>query len=191
MDLDTVSYVFQSLEGTFTIKPRLSRRWRVKHDSMPWGDSFATAEEAAKALAERFAVAADVWSAPSYQQLRNEALSVDRWNRLHPEEPPRRPYVVQVLETVDTPIVAATDYMKSLPDMIRPWVKQRFVPLGTDGFGRSDTREALRRFFEVDAESIAIAALHALAADGLISASEVANAIRDLGVDPEKADPLA
>jgi len=146
--------------------------------------------QAQELLAERFDIAADVWSAPSYQQLRNEALSVDRWNRLHPEETPRKPYVVQALEGVSGPIVAATDYLKAVPDLIRPWVTQRFISLGTDGFGRSDTREALRRFFEVDAESIAAAALYALSQEGKIPPSEVSRAIKDLGIDPEKPDPL-
>ena len=146
--------------------------------------------QAQELLAERFDIAADVWSAPSYQQLRNEALSVDRWNRLHPEETPRKPYLVQALEGVPGPIVAATDYLKAVPDLIRPWVTQRFISLGTDGFGRSDTREALRRFFEVDAESIAAAALYALSQEGKIPPSEVSRAIMDLGIDPEKPDPL-
>jgi pyruvate dehydrogenase E1 component len=99
--------------------------------------------------------------------------------------------VTEVLEGLETPIVAATDYMKALPDLIRPWVRQRFVSLGTDGFGRSDTREALRRFFEVDAESIALAALHALAEEGRIEAAEAARAVADLGLDPDKSDPLS
>jgi pyruvate dehydrogenase E1 component len=98
--------------------------------------------------------------------------------------------VEQVLEGVKGPVVATTDFMKAVPDMIRPWVRERYVTLGTDGFGRSDTREALRRHFEVDAENIAIAALHALSQEGNIAAGKVAQAIRDLGVDPEKADPL-
>ncbi len=127
---------------------------------------------------------------PAIKQLRDEALSADRWNRLHPESDPRVPHVVAVLRDAPGPVIAATDFMKTIPDLIRPWVMQRYVALGTDGYGRSDTREALRRFFEVDAESIAIAALHALALDGLIPTSEVAAAIRDLGIDPEKPDPL-
>jgi pyruvate dehydrogenase E1 component len=141
-------------------------------------------------LAEKFQISSDVWSATSYQQLRDEALSADRWNRLHPESNPRVPYVRQLLEDVPGPFVAATDFLKTVPDLIRPWVSQRYVTLGTDGFGRSDTREALRRFFEVDAENIAIAALHALSQDGLVPVQEVSKAIRDLGVDPEKLDPL-
>jgi pyruvate dehydrogenase E1 component len=146
--------------------------------------------KAQKLLAEKFQVSSDVWSATSYQQLRDDALSADRWNRLHPESNPRIPYVMEALENAPGPYISATDFMKALPDFIRPWVRRRYVTLGTDGFGRSDTREALRRFFEVDAESIAIAALHALSQDGLIPAQEVAKAIRALGVDTEKQDPL-
>jgi len=141
-------------------------------------------------LAEKFQVSSDVWSATSYQQLRDEALSADRWNRLHPESELRVPYVARVLKDVTGPVIAASDFMKTVPDLIRPWLAQRYVTLGTDGYGRSDTREALRRFFEVDAESIAIAALHALSQDGLVSGREVALAIKDLGIDPEKMDPL-
>jgi pyruvate dehydrogenase E1 component len=115
---------------------------------------------------------------------------VDRWNRLHPGMAPRVPYIVKALDGVEGPFIAATDFVKTVPDMIRPWMPGRFVSLGTDGFGRSDTREALRRFFEVDPENIAIAALHALSLDGKLPASEVEKAIRDLGVDPDKPDPL-
>ncbi len=141
-------------------------------------------------LREQFQIAADVWSATSYQQLRNEALSDDRWNRLHPESVPRKPYVVSQLEDIEGPIIAASDFMKTIPDSIKPWVRQRYVSLGTDGFGRSDTRENLRRHFEVDAENIVIAALHALSLDDKLPAQEVAQAIQKLGVDPEKPDPL-
>jgi pyruvate dehydrogenase E1 component len=146
--------------------------------------------KAQKLLAEKFQVSSDVWSVPSYQQLRDEALSADRWNRLHPESTPRVPHLQKALEGAQGPIVAATDFMKTVPDLIRPWMSQRYVVLGTDGFGRSDTREALRRFFEVDAENIAIAALHALFQDGLVTPREVSQAIKDLEVDPEKLNPL-
>jgi pyruvate dehydrogenase E1 component len=146
--------------------------------------------KAQELLAGKFQISSDVWSATSYQQLRDEALGADRWNRLHPESDPRVPYVGKILKDVSGPFIAATDYVKTVPDFIRPWIGQRFVTLGTDGFGRSDTRESLRRFFEVDAENIAIAALHALSLDGLIPASEVTRAIKELEVDPEKLDPL-
>jgi pyruvate dehydrogenase E1 component len=146
--------------------------------------------EAQKLLAEKFQVSADIWSVPSYQRLRDEALCVDRWNGLHPESAPKEPYVRQALRGVPGPFIAATDFAKTIPDLIRPWISQRYTVLGTDGFGRSDTREALRRFFEVDAGSIAIAALHALFEEGLIRAGEVSKAIRVLEMDPEKPDPL-
>ncbi len=146
--------------------------------------------KAQELLAGEFGVSSDVWSVTSYQQLRREALSADRWNRLHPESSPRVPYVVEALKDIPGPCIAATDYMKTIPDLIRPWMTQRYVVLGTDGFGRSDTRESLRRFFEVDAESIAVAALHALCQEGRVPARDVSEAIRKLGIDPEKPDPL-
>jgi pyruvate dehydrogenase E1 component len=145
--------------------------------------------KAQELLAEKFQISSDVWSAPSYQQLRDEALRADRWNRLHPEADPRVPHIIKVLGAVPGPYIAATDYMKTVPDFIRPWITGRYVTLGTDGYGRSDTREALRRFFEVDPESIAIAALYALSQDGIIPVQEVSKAIKDLGVNPEKPNP--
>jgi pyruvate dehydrogenase E1 component len=154
------------------------------------GTILQCALKAQRILAEQFGIAADVWSATSYQQLRHEALSTDRWNRLHPESDPQQPYVVKALDGVDGPIIAASDFVKAVPDMIRPWVRQDFITLGTDGFGRSDTREALRRFFEIDAENIAVAALYALSRTDKLPASDAAAAIRSLGIDPDKADPL-
>ncbi len=141
-------------------------------------------------LAERFGVAAEVYSAPSFPQLRRDALTVDRWNRLHPTEKPRAPYVATVLGPKGGPIVVATDWMKALPDLVRPWIDAPFVTLGTDGFGRSDTRGALRAYFEVDAPHIAAAALAALAKAGDITPAAAAKAIDELGLDPDKADPL-
>jgi pyruvate dehydrogenase E1 component len=136
-------------------------------------------------LLEKFRVSADVWSATSYQQLRRDALAADRWNRLHPDADTQIPYVVKTLDNISGPIVAANDFIKAVPDMIRPWIGQRYVTLGTDGFGRSDTREALRRFFEVDAEHIAVAALHALSQEGKVSKQTVAQAIREFNLDTE------
>jgi pyruvate dehydrogenase E1 component len=141
---------------------------------------------AQRILAERFGVAAEVWSATSYKELRRDALEAERWNMLHPDQPPRKPYVVSLFEGDDRPILAVTDYMKLVPDQIARWLPGRFYPLGTDGFGRSDTREALRRFFEVDAECVVIAALAQLARRGEVDAATVRRAIEELGVDPEK-----
>jgi pyruvate dehydrogenase E1 component len=139
-------------------------------------------------LADRFDIAADVFSVTSYQQLRNEALEAERWNRLHPDGRPRIPYVARALEGRG-PIIAVSDYMKIVPDQIARWAPQPFVPLGTDGFGRSDTREALRRHFEIDPEHIAVATLWSLAASEQLSPSAVTSAIEDLGIDPELVDP--
>ncbi len=140
-------------------------------------------------LAERHGVAADVWSATSWQLLRNQALSVERWNRLHPSEPARVPYVTQTLAASEGPIVATTDFVKQVPDMIARWVPRRYLPLGTDGFGRSDTREALRRHFEVDAEHVVVAVLSSLMREGKVEAAVVEKAIREYGIDPELKDP--
>ncbi len=141
-------------------------------------------------LAERLGVAAEVYSAPSWPEARRDALRVDRWNRLHPAETPRVPFVSTVLGADGGPIIAASDWMKALPDLVRPWIEAPFVTLGTDGFGRSDTRESLRSYFEIDAPHIAAAALAALARAGEITADAAAKGIAELGVDPDKADPL-
>jgi pyruvate dehydrogenase E1 component len=140
-------------------------------------------------LAEKYGVQADVWSVTSYNELRRDALGVERWNRLHPGEPERRPYLLTALEGAKGPIVAATDYMKAVPDQLAPWLLSRLVTLGTDGFGRSDNREHLRRHFEVDAESIAAAALSKLARDGAFDVKRAQAAFAELGLNPEHADP--
>ncbi len=143
-------------------------------------------------LAGRYGVAADVWSATSYQQLRAEALEVEHWNRLHPGEPRRVPYVTAALSEAGAagPIVAASDYVTAVPDQVARWIPGTWVSLGTDGFGRSDTREALRRFFEVDAEHIVVATLAALAAGERIERAVAQDAIGDLGLDAEHPFPL-
>ncbi|MBM4407415.1 MAG: pyruvate dehydrogenase (acetyl-transferring), homodimeric type [Chloroflexi bacterium] len=141
-------------------------------------------------LAERFGIAAEVYSAPSFQQLRADALEAERWNRLHPDQPERVPYVAQVLGADGGPVVAATDWMRALPDMVARWLPCDYVSLGTDGFGRSDTREALRAFFEIDAPNIAAAALVALARSGALTPKRAAAAVTELGLDPERAAPF-
>ncbi len=143
-------------------------------------------------LAERFGVAAEVYSAPSFQLLRRDALETERWNRLHPEaRQPRVPYVSQVLPADGRPIVAATDWIKAWPDMVARWLPDYYLSLGTDGFGRSDTREALRSLFEIDPANVAAAALVGLARCGDLPAPKAASAIRELGIDPDKLDPVA
>ncbi len=141
-------------------------------------------------LAEQFGVAADVWSVTSYKELRREALEVERWNLLHSSQSPRQSYVQQILADQPGVFVAATDYMRAVPEMIARWVPGGLFPLGTDGFGRSETRAALRRFFEVDAESMTLAALLQFARRGAIDKGVVERAISKLGIDPEKLNPM-
>jgi pyruvate dehydrogenase E1 component len=140
---------------------------------------------AQKILGENYGVPADVWSVTSYNELRREALRIERWNRLHPDQPEQRPYIQQALEGAAGPIVAATDYMKIVADQIAPWLPGRMETLGTDGFGRSDARPALRRHFETDAAHIVVAALDGLRQAGEGKAEEVEDAIRRYGIDPD------
>jgi len=141
-------------------------------------------------LAEDFGVVADVWSAPSFTELRRNGLAAERWNLLHPMEEPRRSYVETCLAGRQGPVVAATDYMRSFPEQIRPFVPGRYRTLGTDGYGRSDYRRALRSFFEVDRHFVAVAALKSLAEDGTVPAAVVAEALTRYGIDPDRVDPL-
>jgi pyruvate dehydrogenase E1 component len=140
-------------------------------------------------LAADYGVAADVWSATSFTELRRDGLAAERWNMLHPAEPPRRSYVGDCLAGRRGPVIAATDYVKSFADQIRAFVPGRYRVLGTDGYGRSDYRKNLRRFFEVDRHYVAVAALASLAQDGTVPADTVADAIARYGVDPDKPDP--
>jgi pyruvate dehydrogenase E1 component len=151
------------------------------------GPMLLQALHAQEILSADYGVVADVWSATSYQQLRNDALEAERWNRLHPGETPRVPYVARALEGAEGPIVAVSDFTKAVPDMIARWMTQPFVPLGTDGFGRSDTREALRRFFEIDAESVVVAALSTLARQKKIPLEKAQEAMSHFGFSPEIA----
>jgi len=143
-------------------------------------------------LADKYGVAAEVYSAPSFPLLRRDALEAERWNRLHPDAKTARiPYVSTILGPDGGPIVAATDWMKALPDMVARWLPTDYIALGTDGFGRSDTRENLRALFEIDPAHIAAATLVSLARNGTITTGRAAKAIKDLGIDPDKTDPLA
>jgi pyruvate dehydrogenase E1 component len=146
-------------------------------------------EAAAELLSSDFSVAADVWSATSFTELRREGLEVERWNRLHPTEPQRRSWVEESLAGRKGPTVASTDYIRTFADQIRPFVPGRYVALGTDGFGRSDYRVALRKFFEVDRHHVAVAALKALADEGAVEPSVVASAIERYGVEADSEPP--
>jgi pyruvate dehydrogenase E1 component len=145
---------------------------------------------AAELLMEDFGIPTDVWSVTSFNQLRRNALNVERWNHLHPESEPRKCYVEQAFADRPGPYIAATDYMKIVADQIQRWVPGRFVSLGTDGYGRSDARAALRQHFEVDKHFIAISALKALADDGALDQKTVAQAIENYGIDPDRPNPV-
>ena len=146
--------------------------------------------KAQQILEEKYGVAADVWSVTSYQELYRDGHAADRWNRMHPgDKQPRVPYVAQCLAGTEGVIVAASDYVKALPDSIDRWTGRRVTSLGTDGFGRSEGRSALRDFFEVDTKHIVLATLVDLARDGTIEAPVVQKAIKDLGINPEKPNP--
>ena len=147
--------------------------------------------KAQELLAEKYGIAADVWSVTSYKELRREALECERWNRLHPIATPRQSYLEKLLAGETGIFIAVSDYMKIWPESIQRWVPGGLTALGTDGFGRSESRAALRRFFEIDAECVTITALEQLAKRGEFKMNDVEKAIKDLGIDPEKADPVS
>jgi pyruvate dehydrogenase E1 component len=156
---------------------------------MASGTAMLAAMDAQRILAAEYGVATDIWSATSYKMLREEALSTERWNRLHPTEPARTPYVTEMLRDSEGPIVAVTDFMKAVPDQVARFAPRPFASLGTDGYGFSDTRVALRRHFEVDAPSIVIAVLHGLAQTDAIKAEVVEEAIARFDIDADREDP--
>jgi pyruvate dehydrogenase E1 component len=140
-------------------------------------------------LEQDFGVLADIWSCPSFNELRRDGLDAERWSLLHPAQAPRKSYVAECLGPRQGPIIAATDYMRAFADQIRPYVPRRYVCLGTDGFGRSDYRVALRKFFEVDRHYVAIAALKALADEDALPKTKVGAAIKKYGIETEKPAP--
>jgi pyruvate dehydrogenase E1 component len=141
-------------------------------------------------LSEKFKIASDVWSVTSYTQLRRDAQECERLNMLYPEEPSRVPYVSHILAGADGPVIAASDYVRALAEQISPWVPGGLFALGTDGMGRSESRAALRRHFEVDAEFITLAALYQLKKQGKCDGQCVARAVKELGIDPAKTSAL-
>jgi pyruvate dehydrogenase E1 component len=153
------------------------------------GPAWQAVMEARRTLARDWNVSADAWSVTSYKSLREDALEAERWNRLHPTERPRTPFLSAATAGTEGPVVAVTDFMKSLPDQVARWVPTHLVPLGTDGFGRSDTRAALRRYFETDAAHVVVATLQGLVAMGEAKEEEVADAIARYGIDPDRPDP--
>ena len=154
------------------------------------GTAQKAARQAQELLAADHDVAVELWSATSYKALREDALGAERWNRLHPTESPRTPYVTEALSGAVGPVLAVTDFMKSVPDQVSRWVPRTYASLGTDGYGRSDTRDQLRRHFETDAQHVVVAVLSNLAQDDDAKPQEVADAIAHYGLDPEAPDPL-
>jgi pyruvate dehydrogenase E1 component len=178
------------LKGMYKFRAASNKKAKLRAQLFGSGAILNETLQAQEILEQKFGVAADVWSVTSYKALYLDGIETERWNRLHPTEKPHVPYVTQCVADALGVIVAATDYLKTLPNMISKWMPRRMATLGTDGFGRSEGRASLRDFFEVDAKFIALATLHELALDGKIEASVVEKAIGELGINAEKWNPV-
>jgi pyruvate dehydrogenase E1 component len=176
------------LKGMYLLQ--VGGKGQVRAQLMGSGTILREVIAAAELLQEDFNVPSDIWSITSFNELRRDALSTERWNQLHPEDDPRTSYLQQCLDGRKGPFIAATDYMKIVPDQLQRWMPGQYVTLGTDGFGRSDGRDALRQHFEVDKRYIAVTALKALADDGVLDQKTVSEAIKKYAIDPEKPDPV-
>nr|MBS0020727.1 pyruvate dehydrogenase (acetyl-transferring), homodimeric type [Gammaproteobacteria bacterium] len=179
------------VKGMYLIREgaALGKRRKLKVQLLGSGTILREVLAAAELLETDYQVSADVWSVTSFNELRREGIAIERWNMLHPEQPARQTYVGSSLGERSGPVIAATDYMRLFADQIRPYVPGRYVVLGTDGFGRSDTRAQLRKFFEVNRYHVTVATLKALADEGALEPSTVADAIHTYGIDPEKPHP--
>ncbi|MGH9384294.1 MAG: pyruvate dehydrogenase (acetyl-transferring), homodimeric type [Vicinamibacterales bacterium] len=177
------------LKGMYICKPTSQPNAARRAQIFGSGTILTEALKAQQILEEKYAVGADVWSVTSYVNLHRDGHACERWNRLHPGQPTRVPYVTQATKDAPGVFVAASDYLKVLPDSIDRWLPRRMHALGTDGFGRSDSRAALRNFFEVDSRFIVLATLHALMYEGQLESQAVEQAIADLGIDTEKPNP--
>jgi len=177
------------LKGLYRFKTSSKPDAKLRAQLLGSGTIMFEVLKAQQILEEKFGVGADVWSVTSYKELYRDANDSERWNMLHPGEPAKVPYVTQTLKDAQGPFIAASDYMKVLPESISKWVPGQLVSLGTDGFGRSESRAALRDFFEVDAKHIVLATLVALAREKKVSTDVVKRAISELEINPEKANP--
>jgi pyruvate dehydrogenase E1 component len=177
------------LRGMYRLRAAEPKKGQPRAHLLGSGAILNEAIKAQQVLGDQFGVAADVWSVTSYQELYRDGHAAERWNRLHPGEKPRVPYVTQCLGDAEGVIVAASDYVKALPDAIDRWLPKHFVSLGTDGFGRSENRTSLRDFFEVDSRFIVVSALSELARTGAVEQSVVQKAIKALGINTEKVNP--
>jgi pyruvate dehydrogenase E1 component len=178
------------LKGMYRYRPAADSKSKLRAQLFGSGSILREVLKAQEILAEKYHVAADVWSVTSYKALYSDGIETERWNLLHPSDKPRVPYVTQCLADAPGVLVAATDYLKALPNLVSSWMPRRLASLGTDGFGRSESRESLRNFFEVDARFITLATLHELLREGKVQASLVQKAIKDLEIDVSKPDPF-
>jgi pyruvate dehydrogenase E1 component len=178
------------LKGMYKFRASANKKSKLKAQLFGSGAILNEALRAQEILDQKYGVAADVWSVTSYKELYMDAIEAERWNRLNPAEKPRVPYVSQCLADSQGVLVAASDYLKTLPNMISKWMPRRLAALGTDGFGRSEGRPALRDFFEVDAKFITLATLHELSLDGKIETKVVEKAAEELGISKDKPNPV-
>jgi pyruvate dehydrogenase E1 component len=177
------------LRGLYRLRETADTGGEPRVQLLGAGTLLREALAAGELLEREWGVAADVWSVTSFTELRRDGLDVERRNRLHPVAEPASSWVERCLAPTAGPIIAVSDYLRAVPDLIRAWVPRRYVTLGTDGFGRSDTRAALRRFFEVDRHHIAVAALKALADEDRIDRANVERAMARYGIDPSLPNP--
>lgn len=178
------------LKGAYKIRAAANKKAKLRAQLLGSGAILNEVLRAQEILEQKYGVSADVWSVTSYKCLYTDAIEAERWNRLHPDETPRVPYIRQCLGDEPGVFVAASDYLKTLPAMISRWLPRHMAVLGTDGFGRSEGRSSLREFFEVDSRFVVLATLHELAQEGLVGEATVQNAIKDLGINPDKPNPL-
>src|SRR5882724_4172845 len=178
------------LKGMYRFRASKNKKAKLKAQLFGSGSILREALQAQDILEEKFNIAADVWSITSYKNLYTDGIETERWNRLHPGAKPRVPYITKTLGDAPGVLVAASDYLKTLPNMVSKWLPRRLASLGTDGFGRSEGRQSLRTFFEVDARSIALATLHELHLDGKLETKVLDKAIKELGINPEKQNPV-
>lgn len=178
------------LRGMYLLQKSTGKKQKAQVQLLGSGTILREVMAAAELLDKDFGVASDIWSVTSFTELRREGLDIERWNRLHPEETPKVSYVEQCLAQSNGPTIASTDYMASFADQIRPFISHRYAVLGTDGYGRSDTRKQLRKHFEVDRHWVVVTTLKALADEGTLPASKVTTAIKKYGINPEKPNPL-
>ena len=178
------------LKGMYKFRGAVNKKSKLRAQLFGSGAILNEVVAAQEILEQKYGVSADVWSVTSYKCLYTDGIETERWNRLHPSTEPRVPYVKQCLEGSQGVLVAASDYLKTLPNMISKWMPRRLATLGTDGFGRSEGRTSLREFFEVDSRFITLATLHELYTDGQLEKSVLDKAITELAINPDKPNPV-